>query len=136
MTVDNPKARAKTVHVNNLKTYFEREQEVEQPSSSESENEPSNSKKVEQAVKTKRSYRKNPLNPRWHKNQDTPSSSSSSDENELSSDENSESSEDAPVQPKKKCGRPKKRAEPTNKPTTTSRAGRAIIAPDRYVNNL
>ena len=90
--MSKPKSRPKTVHINNLKTYFERGREVEKSSSSEDEGESeleseddqirssqSTSKHQGQkksSEKPKRAYRKNPNCARWRKNNESPSSSS------------------------------------------------------------
>ena len=73
-STDTNRARAKVVHVTNLKTYYKRGEEPDKIAQSSTE--------IEQTQPTSRPYKKNPNNPRWKAKdpQDVNESESSSSE--------------------------------------------------------
>ena len=83
-STDTNRARAKVVHVSNLKTYYKRGEEPDKVAQSSTE--------IEQTQPAKRPYKKNPNNPRWKaKDQENvnESESSSSEAEEESEPEKS-----------------------------------------------
>jgi hypothetical protein len=145
--VGQPKARAKTIHINNLRTYYSRGNEVETialntlSQRDEDENQP-----------TKRPYHKDPNNPRWQRvGQMVDKGESDVDDTEsVAADEESyeaeQSSSEAETPPpekppeKRPRGRPRKSViatreagakvgqttAPVLQPTKTTRSGRRV----------
>ena len=142
---NQPKARVRKIHQDNLKMYFKRGYPLD--------NNNDESQPIPSTQPTKREYKKDPNNPRWNKKKDvTSNEAASSSGSELtasessydaeSSSDNAETSPPKPLTPPKRRRRkPKTNSTPTpnvaNKPTTTTRqskSGRIIKPPDRLNN--
>ena len=107
---NQPRAKVRQMHQNNLKLYFRRGHPSDTAKIKDSS-------EVDDAAPTKRTYNKDPLNPRWNKagaqgtdepyDAEASNTSSASSEVESSDDQDETSLESEPAPPTRRPGRPK-----------------------------